>query len=84
MNLLGNTAKLDEFISFWKSSTCIFIVFCVVENGSEAIDERCMSPQDKINCELNSSTDKICQCLKQEIYDRAANIEPVKEVWPLG
>jgi hypothetical protein len=54
----------------------------VVENGFHVIDERNMSPQEKVNCQLNSpATDKIHQSLKHEIYDQVVDMESTKELW---
>jgi hypothetical protein len=78
MNPSGNPPKLDEVnFSFWKStmrshrrSVCMEL-WRVVEDGYEPVNERNMSPVEKINCQLNSTAlDKICQSLKWDTYDQ--------------
>jgi hypothetical protein len=89
MNPSGNPPKLDEVnFSFWKTSmrshlrsVCVEL-WGVVENGYEPVDERNMSPVEKINCQLNSTAlDKIRQSLKRDTYDQVVNIESAKELW---
>jgi hypothetical protein len=89
MNPSGNRPKLDEVnFSFWKSSmryhlrsVCVEL-WGVVENGYEPVDERSMSPVEKINCQLNSTAlQKIHQSLMRDTYDQVSNIESAKELW---
>ena len=89
MNPSGNPPKLDEVnFSFWKSSmrshlcsVCVEL-WGVVENGYEPVDEKNMSPVEKINFQLNSTAlDKIRQTFKRDIYDQVVNIESAKQIW---
>ena len=48
------------------------------------VDEKNMSPIEKINCQLNSTAlDKIHQTLKWDIYDQVVNIESAKKLWDM-
>ena len=89
MNPSGSPPKLDEFNYFyWKTSmrshlrsVCVEL-WGIVEHGFVAVDERNMSPQDKIDCQLNSTAiDKIRSCLRREVYDQVINIESAKDLW---
>jgi hypothetical protein len=62
-------------------SVCVEL-WRVVEDGYEPVNERNMSPVEKINCQLNSTAlDKIRQSLKRDTYDQVVNIEFAKELW---
>jgi hypothetical protein len=54
----------------------------IVEHGFTPVDEKCMTPKEQIECQLNSTTlDKIHQSLKHEVYDQVSSIESTKELW---
>jgi hypothetical protein len=80
---------LDEFnYSYWKSCMPSHLRFVcvelwgVVENGFPPVDEKYMTPKERIDCQLNSTAlDKIHQSLKCEVYDQVSSIESTKELW---
>jgi hypothetical protein len=54
----------------------------VVENGFTPVDEKHMTPKERIDCQLNSTAlDKIRQSLKRKVYDQVSSIESAKELW---
>jgi hypothetical protein len=80
---------LDEFnYSYWKSCMsshlrCVCVeLWGIAENGFTPVDEKRMTPKERIDCQLNSTAlDKICQSLKREVYDQVSSIESAKELW---
>jgi hypothetical protein len=85
----GAPPMLDEFNYFyWKSCMCSHLrcvcveLWGVVENGFTPVDEKHMTPKERIDCQLNSTAlDKIRQSLKREVYDQVSSIESAKELW---
>jgi hypothetical protein len=54
----------------------------IVENGFTPVDEKHMTPKERIDCQLNSTAlDKIRQSLKREVYDQVSSIESARELW---
>jgi hypothetical protein len=54
----------------------------IVENRFTLVDEKCMTPKERIECLLNSTAlDKILQSLKREVYYQVSSIESAKELW---
>jgi hypothetical protein len=54
----------------------------IIENGFMDVDEKCMIPKERIECQLNStSLDKIRQSLKHKTYDQVSSIESAKDLW---
>jgi hypothetical protein len=85
----GAPPMLDEFnYSYWKSCMrfhlrCVCVeLWGIVENGYTPIEEKHMTPKERIDCQLNSTTlEKIRQSLKREVYDQVSRIESAKELW---
>jgi hypothetical protein len=85
----GAPPMLDEFnYSYWKSCMrshlrCVCVeLWGVVENGFTPIDEKHLTPKERIDFQLNSTAlDKIRQSLKREVYDQVSSIESAKELW---
>jgi hypothetical protein len=85
----GAPPMLDEFnYSYWKSCMrshlrCVCVeLWGVVENGFTPVDEKHMTPKERIDYQLNSTAlDKIRQSLKREVYDQVSSIESTKELW---
>jgi hypothetical protein len=54
----------------------------IIEDGFMPVDEKSMTPKERIECQLNSAAlDKIHQSLKRKVYDQVSSIESAKFLW---